>query len=87
VAPDLERQPRPVRITDVDALPVADVYRPHPSTVNEDSVLAAVVDRHPPAVVEAQHDMRARHQRMGHADVGTEIPPDDHVVARREGAL
>ena len=84
---ELESQPRPVRITDVDDLPVADVYRQHLTPVNEHSIERAVVDRHPLAVFEAQHHMCPRHQRMGQANIGSQITSDHHVMTRREGAF
>ena len=87
MASDLERQSRPVRVADVDGLPVADVHRGHPAVLDEHAVEAAVVDRRPAAVVEAQHHMGARHQRMCDADVGSQVATDDHVMARREGSL
>ena len=49
-------------------------------------VEAAVVDGHPSALVEAQHQVRPRDQRVGDADVGAQVAADDDVVACREGA-
>jgi hypothetical protein len=71
VVPDLERQPGPVGIAEIDALPIADVNRWDPAIVDENPVQAAVVERHPSALIliEAQDDVRPRYQRIGDADV------------------
>ena len=87
VAPDLERQLRPVGIADVDALAVVDVDHRHPAAVDESSVERAVVDRQPPALVEAQQQVGARDQRVRDAHVGAEVAPDHHVMACGEGAF
>jgi hypothetical protein len=54
VAPDLERQQRAVGISDVDALTVMDFHERHPPAVGVSAVERTVVDRQPPALVEAQ---------------------------------
>jgi len=87
VAPDLEDQPRPIGISEVDGLAVAKVDRRDPAIVDEHSVQAAVVDRLPTALIETQHDVRPRDQLVGNPDVGSKVPADDHVVAGREGAF
>ena len=87
VAPDLEGQQWPVGISDVDALAVVDVDHRHPAAVDESPVERTVVDRQPPALVEAQQQMGARNQRVRDAHVGAEIAADHHVVTRCEGAF
>ena len=67
--------------------PSSDVDRRHPAAVDEHAVQRAVVDRQPAALIEAQHQMGARDQRVGDADVGAEVAADDHIVAGREGAF
>ena len=59
VMPDFEGDPRSVGLADVDRLAVLDVDRRHPLAVEEDPVQRIVVDRDPPAVVEAQQQVRA----------------------------
>jgi hypothetical protein len=59
VAPDLEGQLWPVGIPDVDGLAVVDVDDRHPVAVDERPVERAVVDRQPPALVEAQQQVGA----------------------------
>jgi hypothetical protein len=68
-------------------LAVVDVDYRHPATVAEGPVERTVVDRQPPALVEAQQQMGARNQRVRDTHVGPEIPPDHHVVTRCEGAF
>jgi hypothetical protein len=87
VAPDLECQQRPVGISDVDALAVVNVDYRHPAAVDVSPVQRTVVDRQPPTLVESQQKMSARNQRVRDAHVGPEVAPDDHVVARCEGAF
>jgi hypothetical protein len=87
VAPDLEGQLWPVGISDVEALAVVDVDHRHPAAVDERPVQRTVVDRQPPALVEAQQKVGARNQRVGDAHVSAEIPPDHDVVTRCEGAF
>jgi len=87
VAPDLERQLWSVGVSDVDALPVVDVDHRHPPTVDESPVERTVVDRQPPALVEAQQQMGPRDQRVRDAHVGAEIAPDHHVMTRGKGAF
>jgi hypothetical protein len=87
VAADFEGQLRPVGISDVDGLAVMDVDYRHPVAVDESPVERTVVDRQPPALVEAQQQMGARNQRVGDAHVGPEIAPDHHIVTRCEGAF
>ena len=82
----LEGQQRAVGITDVDLGAVVDVDDGHPPAVDEHPVERAVVDREPAALVEAQHEVCAGDQRMGDADIGAQVPADDHVVAGCESA-
>ena len=84
---DLESHRRPVGLADVDGLAVVDVDHRHPLAVDEDPVERVVVDRHPPALVEAQQQVRAGDQRVGHAQVGAQVAADDHVAARGEAAF
>jgi hypothetical protein len=87
VAADLEGQRRPVRIADIDGLTVLDVDHRHPPAVDESAVQRTVVDRQPPALVEAQQQMGARDQGMGNAHVGPEVTADHYVMACRECPL
>jgi len=87
VAPDLECQLWPVGISDVDALAVVNVDHGHPPAVYESAVERTVVDRQPPALVEAQQQMGARNQRVRDPDVGPKIAPDHHVITRCKGAF
>ena len=87
VAPDLEDQLRPVGISDVDGLAVVDVDQRHPPAVDESAVQRTVVDRQPPALVEAQQQMGTRNQRVRNAHVSAEIAPDDYVMTRCEGTF
>ena len=87
VMSDFEGHPRPVGLADVDALAVVDVDHRHPLAFDEHPVERVVVDRHPPALIEAQQHVRAGDQRVGHAQVGAQVTADDHVAARREAAL
>ena len=86
VAADLEGQPRAVGVADVDRLAVVDVDGGHPAAVDEHPVEAAVVDRDPAALVEPQHQVGARDQGVGDADVGAKVTADDDIVAGRERA-
>ncbi|OBG67696.1 hypothetical protein A5704_09140 [Mycobacterium sp. E735] len=85
--PDLEHQLRPVRVPDVEALTVVDVDDRHPPAVHESAVERTVVDRQPPALVEAQQQVRAGDERVGDAHVGAQIPPDHDVVTGGKGAF
>jgi hypothetical protein len=87
VAPDLEGQLWPVGISDADGLAVVDVDHRHPAAVDESPVQRTVVDRQPPALVEAQQQMGARNQRVRDAHVGPKIASDHHVMTRCEGAF
>jgi hypothetical protein len=87
VTSDLEGQTWSVRLSDVDALTIADVDHPHPVTVDERPCRRTVVDRYPFASIEAQQQVCAGDQRMGNAHVGTEVASNDHIVAWREHAL
>jgi hypothetical protein len=87
VAPDLEPQQRPVGISDIDALAVVDVDYRHPAAVHESPVQRTIVDRQPPALIEAQQQMGTRNQRVRDAHIGPEIAPDHHVMTCCEGAF
>jgi hypothetical protein len=87
VAPDLERKLWPVGISDVESLAVMDVDHGDPAAIDKSPVERTVVDRQPPALVEAQQQMGARNQRVRDTHVGPEIAPDHHVVTRCEGAF
>jgi hypothetical protein len=87
VAPHLEGQLWPVGISDVDGLAVVDFDDRHPAAVDESSVEGTVVDRQPPALVEAQQQMGARNQRVRDTHVGAKIASDHHVITRCEGAF
>ena len=86
MAADLERQARAVGIAYVDLLAILDVDRGHPAPVDVHAVEAAVVDRDPAALVEPKHQVGARDQRVGDADIGTEVAADHDIIAWREGA-
>src|SRR5258705_2671771 len=86
MAADLERQARTVGIADVDLLAVRNVDCGHPPPVCVHAVEAAVVEGDPAALVEPQHQVGARDQRVGDADVGAEVATDHDIVAWREGA-
>jgi hypothetical protein len=87
VAPDLERQQRAVGISDVDALTVMDFHERHPPAVGVSAVERTVVDRQPPALVEAEQQMGTRNQWVRDAHVGPEIAPDHHVMTRCESTI
>jgi hypothetical protein len=87
VAPDLEPQQGSVGIADVEALAVVEVDHRHSPAVDESPIERTVVDRQPPALVEAQQQMGPRDQRVCDAHIGAEIAPDHHVMACGEGAL
>jgi hypothetical protein len=87
VPSDLEDQQRPVRVSDVDGLAVADVDQRDPVTVDVGAVQRIVVDRQPAALIEAQQQVGARDQRVGDAHVGAQVTADHHIVARRERAF
>jgi hypothetical protein len=87
VVSDLKGQPRPVGISDVDALAVVDVDHRHAVAVHESPIERTVVDCQPPALVEAQQQMGAGNQRVRDAHVGAKIAPDHHVMTRCEGAF
>jgi hypothetical protein len=84
--PDLETQLRPIGVADVEVLAVLEVDGGNPPIVDVHPVEAAVVDGNPTALVEPQHQVRARDQRMCDADIGAKVAADDYVVARREGS-
>jgi hypothetical protein len=86
MTPDLETQLRPIGIADVEMLTVLQVYGGHAAVVDVHPVEAAVVDGDPPTLVEPQHKVCPRDQRMCDSDVGAKIAADDYVVARREGS-
>ena len=85
MAADVEGQQRTVGVTEMDLLTVDDVDSRHPSSVDEDAVERTVVDGEPSALLESQHQMGARDQRVGDADVGAQVSTDDDVVAGRKG--
>ncbi|AJK77995.1 hypothetical protein RE97_01495 [Mycobacterium avium subsp. paratuberculosis] len=87
VAADVEGQQRAVRVSDVDGAPVVDLDHRHPAAIDESSVERTVVDGQPLALVVAQQQVGARDQRVRDAHVGSQIAPDDHVVARGEGTF
>jgi hypothetical protein len=86
MAADLERQARAVGIADVDLLAVLNVDGGYPAAIDVHAVEAAVVDRDPAALVEPQHQMRARGQRVGDTNVCAEVAADHDIVAGRESA-
>nr|WP_286178277.1 hypothetical protein [Arthrobacter sp. SLBN-53] len=81
MAADLEGQLRAVGIADVELLAVGDVQRGDPLTVDVHAVEAAVVDGDPAALIEAQHQVRARDQRVGDTYIGAQVATDDDVIA------
>jgi hypothetical protein len=83
---DLEAQAGPVGVADVGLQAVVNVDRRHPAPVDVQPVEAAVVDCDPAALVESQHQVGARDQRVCDADVGAKVTPDHNVVAWRERA-
>jgi hypothetical protein len=83
---DLKGQRWTVRIAEVHRRAIGDVDLRHPPAIDVHPVERTVVDRLPPVVLEPQHDMRSGHQRMGQADIGAQIPADDHIVSGRERA-
>jgi hypothetical protein len=85
MAAHLEGQLGTVGVADIDVESVDEVGHRDPVAVDEHPVEAAVVDRHPAALVEAQDHVRSRDQGMGDAEVGTQITADHHVVAWRKG--
>jgi hypothetical protein len=86
VSTQLEYQPRTVGIADIDTLTRLNIDRRHPATVDENSIQAAVVDCHPSALVESQHQVGAGDQGVRDPYIGAEITPDDHIMACCEGA-
>ena len=86
VPSDLESQLRTIGVADVETLTVVQIDRGDLPVVDVHPVEAAVVDGDPPALVETQHEVRARDQRMCDADIGAKIASDDYVVARRKGS-
>jgi hypothetical protein len=86
VASHLESHQRAVWVAEVDPHAIGDVGNGHALAIDEHSVQAAVVDRHPSALVEAQVHMRARDQVVGNAHVGAQVSTNYHVVACRKGA-
>jgi hypothetical protein len=85
--PELEGQPRPLRIADGDALAVVDVDHRCAVAVEVGPVRRTVVDRQPSALVEPQNQVRAGYPGVGDAQVGVQVTADDHLVAGREGIL
>jgi hypothetical protein len=68
-------------------LAVVDVDYRHPATVAEGPVERTVVDRQPPALVEAQQQMGTRNQRVRDAQIGPEVAPHHHVMTCCEGTF
>ena len=68
-------------------LPVADVDGRHAPAIDEYAVEAPVVDRHPAAVVAAQHQVCARNQRARNVHVGLRVASDHDVAVRCERSL
>lgn len=87
MAAHLERQRRTVRIPDIDPQAVLDVDYRHPAVVDIEAIEAAVVDGDPTALVIPHDQMSAGDQWMGDSQIGTQVTPDDYIVACREGAL
>ena len=86
MAADLEGHPRAVGVADVDVLAVLNVDGRHAAAVDEHAVEAAVVDRDPPALVEAQHKMRSRDQGVGDSHIGPKVAAYHDIATRRECA-
>jgi hypothetical protein len=84
---DRKRQPRSLRIPDVDGLPVVDVDHRHPVSVEVGPVQRAVIDRQPAALIEPHDQMCARYPRVRDPQIGMHIPADDHLVACGERTL
>ena len=63
---DRERQPRSLRVADVDALAVVDVDDRHPVAVDIGSVQRAVVDRQPAALLEPHDQVCPGDPRIGY---------------------
>jgi hypothetical protein len=84
---DLEDQARPVGVADVDALAVANVDHSCPSPVDERALLRSVVNRQPPALIEAQQQMHAGDLGVRDAHVGAQVTPDDDIVTCSEGTF
>ena len=59
----------------------------HPVAVEVGPVERTVVDRQPPALIKPQYQVRAGYPRIGDAQVGVQVTPDDDLVACREGTL
>ena len=76
VPPHFEGQQRSFGIADVDALAVVEVDHRDPPAIGEGPVQRAVVDREPPALIEAQQQVGARYQWMGDAHVGAQVASD-----------
>jgi hypothetical protein len=84
---ELEGQPRPTGVADVDALAVEDVDHRRAVAVQVSPVHRSVVDGLPPALVETQNQVSARDSWIDDANVGAQVAPDDDVVTGGEGAL
>jgi hypothetical protein len=85
--PDLEGQARPVGLSDVDALAIADVDQRHAATVDEHSIARTVVDRQPLALIESEQHVCSRDRRVRDAHVRPQVASNDNIVACRENAL
>ncbi len=83
---DLERQHRSLGVGELDLHPILNVDGGHPPAIDVHPVEAAVVDGNPAPVVEPQNQMFTRNQGVGNAHVGSDVAPDDDVVAGRERA-
>ena len=86
VLADLEGQQWAVGVTDVHRRAVVQVGGRDTLPVDVHAVEAAVVDRDPAAVIETQHQVCARDQRVGDAEVGAQIAADYDIVSRGERA-
>ncbi len=75
-----EGQTRPVGLSDVDALAIADVDNRHPATIDEHPVRRIIGDREPPALLKAQQQVRASNERMGDTHVGAEVTSDHYIM-------
>jgi hypothetical protein len=84
---DLEGQTWSVRVSDVDALAIADVYHRRAATAEEHPVGRIVVNRNPLAAVKAEQQVRAGDEGMRNAHIGAEIASNDHVMTCRETTL
>src|ERR1700730_2453449 len=83
---DLEGQNRSFGVGERDLHPVPNVDGAHPPAIDVHPVEAAVVDGNPAPMAEPQNQMFTRDQRVGNPYVGSDVAPDDDVVAGHERA-